>query len=154
MKDFYINLENPLIVDGVENMSLTHIRFSKQEALTMLRNHPDVYMQPDAESDTMNFLGDYAEEYWERDRHTPEQFDEMIRKVADEYFDDAGWVEMENLYGKEHGQSWLRTVHEVTGYDGVIVDFGEKVGKHYVAWFPEQMKLTTNSEPDPGSAKF
>jgi hypothetical protein len=34
-----------------------------------------------------------------------------------------------------------------TGHDGVIVDFGD-AGKHFIAWFPDQMKLTSNVKPE------
>lgn len=146
VKEFYLNLTNPLYVDGIENMSLVNVTFPAETAARLLKHHPDLYIQPDNES-KMNFLGDYAENFWDKEYHTKEELNRMAEKVAEEYFDNASWVELETVFGKEHGAAFLEAMYKETGNDGLIVDFGE-AGKHYVAWFPNQMKLTSNMEPE------
>lgn len=152
VKEFYVNLTNPIYMDGKEHMSLNELTFSKQVAVNVLKAHPDAYLQPNDESGEMSFLGDYAPDYWDKETHSKAEIDRMIEKVATEYFSEPSWVELEALYGKEHGAAFLTAMHKETGHDGVIVDFGSD-GKHYVAWFSEQMKLTSNLEPD-DSATF
>lgn len=146
VKEFYVNLTNPMYVDGKEKSSLMDIHFTSQQIANILKQHPTAYLQPDNEDD-MNFLGDYSSSYWDKDHYTKEEFDTMIDNVAKEHFSDANWVALEVMYGKEHGSAFLHAIHKETGHDGVIVDFGENESKHYIAWFPEQMKLTNNTEP-------
>lgn len=146
VKEFYLNLTNPMYVDGKKNMSLNNVFFSKEVAVKVLKQHPNAYLQPSEDDEAMSFLADYAPEYWDKKEHSKAELDHMIETVADEYFSDTSWVELESLYGKEHGQAFLKAISEETGHDGIVVDFG-KDGKHYVAWFPNQMKLTTNENP-------
>lgn len=151
VKEFYLNLTNPIYVDGMENPSMDHIRFNATEAYALLSRHPLIGLQPNETTDDgdMNPMGDYVAEYWDRETHTPAQIDAMVRGVADQYFQDAGWVELESFFGRDHGAAFLDAMHEVTGHDGVVVDFGD-IGQHYVAWSPNQAKLTANTEPDDG----
>lgn len=146
VKEFYLNLTNPIYVDGKEHMSLNEITFSRQVAANILKQHPNAYLQPSESDEEMSFLADYAPEYWDKETHTKEELNRMIDNVAKEYFSDADWVSLESLYGREYGAAFLEAMRKETGHDGVIVDFGED-GKHYVAWFPEQMKLTSNTNP-------
>lgn len=153
VKQFYVDIQNPIMMDGKEFMSIdaSGFSFTKQQAVELLKKHPDTYLQPDEDEDRSSFLSDYSPEYWDRESHSPQQFEKMINDAADQYFEDAGWAELEGLYGRDNGQAWLKAVHEITGHDGVIVDFGD-AGKHYVAWFPHQMKLTDNANPDSSSS--
>lgn len=151
VKEFYLNMQNPIIVDGVEEMSLVNQYFDQKTAENVIRNHPHIYNQQDDE-DNPNPLQDYCAEFWDKETHTKEEMDVMIRKVAKEHYSDPSWVDLENFYGREHGSAFLHAMHKETGHDGVIVDFKD-AGKHYVAWFPEQMKLTSNTKPD-NSANF
>lgn len=146
VKEFYLNMTNPLYVDGKENMSLNNVTFTSAQAANILKQHPEAYLQPDNEEGDMSFLGDYAPNYWDKTHHTEAELNQMIDQVSKEYFNDASWVEIENIFGKDHGSAFLHAVHKETGNDGVVVDFGED-GKHYVAWFPTQMKLTSNTNP-------
>jgi hypothetical protein len=147
VKEFYLNLKNPIEVDGKEHMSLTDYEFTQDQVLSILKKHPDIYKQPGEDDDNPNPLEDYSAEFWDKEEWTKEELDRMIAKVARENFEYGNWVSLESFYGREHGAAYLQSVHEATGHDGVIVDFGEDVGKHYVAWFPHQMKLTSNTEP-------
>lgn len=151
VKEFYLNIQNPLYADGKETMSLNDQEFTSAEALSLLKAHPLAYIQPN-DDDEMNPLGDYSPNFWDKEEWTQAELDNMWEQVAKEHFQNPSWPEMEGMYGKEYGSAYLHAVHKTTGHDGVIVDFGED-GKHYVAWFPEQMKLTSNENPD-NTAKF
>lgn len=144
VKEFYINLQNPMVVDGQENMSLNHVEFTSKQAANILKKHPLSYTQPD-DAEEMNWIGDYLPEFWDKESHSKEDFDRMIDKVARENFTDVSWPELEGVFGRENGSKFLHAVHEETGYDGVVVNFEDS--QHYVAWFPEQMKLTSNQTP-------
>lgn len=153
VKEFHLNLTNPIMIDGREEMSLSNVPIDTKTAKALLRAHPNAYFEADDDDDDaeLSYLSDYQpDEYWSKKKHTKAEFDRMIDNTAKEYFQDATWGEMENLYGKEHGAAFLDVMHKETGNDGVIVDFGD-VGKHYIAWFPNQMKLTTNEAPDTGN---
>lgn len=146
VKEFYLNLKNPIYVDGKTEMSLTNVRFPSKVAAAVLKQHPLAYIQPNDEDGEMSFLGDYSPTYWDKEEWTKEEINQMIDEVAENYFNDVSWVELESTFGREHGSEFLHAMHKETTHDGVIVDFGED-GKHYVAWFPEQMKLTSNQNP-------
>lgn len=146
-KEFYLAVENPLRVDGREHMSLAELEFTPAQTREIVLAHPDLQLQPDEMEERSNPLADYSPEFWDRDHHTPAQFRSMAEKVYRDYFADAGWVEMESFYGREHGQSFLHSVRNATGHDGVEVDFGSEDGKFFVAWFPEQIKLSSNGKP-------
>lgn len=152
VKEYYLNIENPIQMDGKANMSMSEYEFTAKEAEQILLSHPDLYSQPDNE-DNPNPLQDYAPEFWDKEEHSEEEMRSMARRVAKEYFSDTGWVEMESFYGRENGSAFVHAVHKTTGHDGVVVDFGDE-GKHYIAWFPEQMKLTSNQNPDGNSTVF
>lgn len=154
VKDFYLNLKNPIYMDGVEESGMGGYRFDRDTATRILMHHPSIFMQPNEEDESgeMNPLGDYVPEFWDKDEHTHAEMEAMVRKVGREYFSDAGWVEMETTFGREHGAAFLQAVRAETGHDGVIVDFGtddegKSNGKHYVAWFSDQMKSPSNREP-------
>lgn len=151
-REFYLAVENPIRVDGKEAMSLVDVQLTPEQNRRIMLAHPDLQIQPDADSDRQNPLGDYSSEYWEKEHHTPAELRRLAEKVAREYFDEAGWVELESFYGRDNGQAFLRAVSETTGHDGVEVDFGEEHGKHFVAWFPEQIKLSSNGSPTDSAA--
>ena len=46
---------------------------------------------------------------------------------------------LENDIFPGHPTEYRHALHKVTGHDGVVKDFGDG-RKHYVAWFPEQVK--------------
>lgn len=142
---FYVNLTNPILMDGKEEMSMQNYYFTTKQAANILKSHPDIQRQPNDE-DYMNPLGDYDETFWQRSEHTPKQFEEIANRVAKENFQNAGWIEMEIFFGKEHASSFLQAVQRETGHDGVIVDFGDE-GKFAVSWNANQMKLSSNASP-------
>lgn len=147
-REFYLAVENPIRVDGKEAMSLVDVQLTPEQNRSIVLAHPDLMIQPDADSDRQNPISDYSPEYWEKEHHTPQELRRLAERVAREYFDEAGWVELESFYGRENGQAFLQAVSKTTGHDGVEVDFGGEDGKHYVAWFPEQIKLSSNLNPE------
>lgn len=148
-REFYLNLTNPIVIDGKQETSMQNYAFTPKQAANILKAHPGIHIQPDDE-DEMNPLGDYDETFWEREHHTPKQIEEIADRVAREHFQDTGWIEMEVFFGKEHAKDFLAAVEKETGHDGVMVDFGED-GKFAVSWKPSQMKLSSNAAPTDSS---
>ena len=149
LKECYLNITKPIIVDGKENMSLNTVTLPAVQVKEIIKHHPDIYVQPkDAEAkDLYNPLGDYSESYWDKDEHSEEELDHMIDNMVDQYFSGEGnYALVENFFTSSHATQFRKSVHDVTGYDGVIVDFKED-GQHYIAWFPEQIKATNNTTP-------
>lgn len=150
-REFYLAVERPLQVDGKEEMSLDNVQLTREQNLQILKSHPGLHLQPNESDEESNPLEDYSDEYWSREKHTPAQMQSMVDKVAKEYFSEAGWIELESFFGREHGHDFLKAVNRATGYDGVEVNFGADIGKHFVAWFPEQIKLSSNRDPQASS---
>jgi hypothetical protein len=150
VKEFYLNLTNPMYVDGKEKMSLNDVEFKADAVSRMLKNHPTAYLQPGEEDENGNasFLGDYSPDYWDKETHSKADLNRMIDKIAKDNSDyGMSWPELEGLYGRDYGSAFLEAMQKETGHDGVIVDFGD-AGKHFIAWFPDQMKLTSNVKPE------
>lgn len=145
VKEFYLDIKNPIYMDGVENMSMNEYMFTARQAEEIILSNPSIYSQP-GDEDNPNPMEDYSPEFWDKEEWSEDELRSMARKVAREYFSDSDWVTLESFYGRENGSAYLHAVKKATGHDGVIVDFGDD-GKHYVAWFPEQMKLTSNENP-------
>lgn len=146
-KSFYLAINNPLKIDGVKEMSLNNVRLTEKQNLEIALAHPDLMIQPNENEDRSNPLEDYSDEYWSREKHTPQQLKAMAIKVAKENLSEASWVDLESYYGRDNGHALLKAAHKATGYDGVEVDFGEGIGKNLVAWFPEQIKSISNTAP-------
>lgn len=114
-------------------------------ALAIVSKHPAVRAQP-TDEEVFNSLGDYCQEFWSREFHTDEQFDEMIADLASRV--GREWSLVEGFFGRDYGSEFLHAVHEATGHDGVIVDFGPDEGRFFIAWFANQAKLTSTLDPD------
>lgn len=139
----YINLENPLIVDGTHEANLSHIFVSSEQAHEILKHLPSLYYDI-ADEVEPNPLGDYFDDVWETEFVQPQDFAPYIEQLAYQFFDDADLVKLENMFIK-HPTEWREALHSVLGYDGVIVDFQDS--KHVIAWFPEQIKDIRNRTP-------
>jgi len=146
-REFYLSVSNPIRVDGREAMSMIDVELTPEQNREIVLAHPDLQIQPDEMEDRSNPLADYSTEFWSRDRHSPEQFKSMAEKVYREHFSDANWVELESFYGRDNGHAFLKAASKATGHDGVEVDFGPEEGKFFVAWNPEQIKLSSNQNP-------
>lgn len=137
-KKVVLNITNPISVDGHESMSLNDIRIPSEAARKILRSVPNIYEQPDSEE--MNPLGDYDPAFWDKDSHTKVEMDRMIDNMAHQYFSDASFVEMEQLFDGGETAHFRKALHEATGWDGVEVKFEREESSHWIAWFPEQIK--------------
>lgn len=129
VKQFHLNLENPIQMDGTvctgmggDFNGVGGYRFGKDTVERILTHHPRYSLRPD-------------------------QYDEeMIVGVIEERFPfGAEWFEMWGEFGRRHSVTFLKAVRAETGHDGVVVDFGydssgAHLGRHYVAWFTEQIR--------------
>lgn len=127
----YLNIRHPLIVDAAKTSNLYDVDVSPVMASRIISRMPDI-MDP-AES----ILGDFFEEYWEIG---PKNY--MISRLAREYEWTLG--SLANDIFRDYPTEFRQAVKEVLGYDGVQVNFsnGEK---HFVAWFPNQIKHATEN---------
>ena len=137
VKSVVLNVQNPIRVNGLDDASLDHVFFDAQQSAAILRRHPDIYRQPNDEEE-MNPLGDYSPEFWDKDEWSKDEIDSMISNVAREHFDDVQWSHLENVFSRGQTDQFRRGVRDVTGHDGVVVDFKDD-GQHTIAWFPEQI---------------
>ena len=150
-REFYLAITNPIRVDGVESMSMMDVELTPEQNRQIILAHPDLQLQPDEMDERSNPLANYSPEFWDRKHHTPEQLRSMANRVYEKYFSGANWVHIEDFYGREYGREFIEAVSNATGHDGVEVDFGPEEGKFFVAWNPEQIKLSSNSNPQAGT---
>lgn len=148
MKEVQLALENPVIVDGRKG-SLMDVEISQKDVVELLKGHPDIYVDPKQaeEEDRFNPLGDYVAEYWDRETWSKPEIDRMLTKVAKEFFDSpSNYVYLANLYGQDNATLFRMKTKETLGWDGVRVDFDDIKLTHWVAWFPEQIKILDKPE--------
>jgi hypothetical protein len=129
----YLNIRNPLVVDGKKTPNLygDDTRVSPAKAYSIIFKHPDIM---DKEN---SILGDFFDTYWETG---PKKY--MISQLANDYEWTLGTLETDIFSG--YPEEFHRAVKEAMGYDGVQVNLagGEK---HFVAWFPNQIKHATEN---------
>lgn len=102
---------------------------------------PDLYRQKD--DDVYNPLGDYFVSFWDEDVGMQEaDFLRYIKRLANRYFSDTD-LKMLDIFFGTHVKELHKGVREAMGYDGVIVEFDDGI-RHYVAWFPNQIKSVSN----------
>lgn len=143
VKSVVLNIQNPIVVDGLSSSNLDDIHFNAKQSEAILRRHPDIYRQPNDE-DEMNPLGDYAAEFWDKDEWSEQEMNSMISKVSKDYFNDVSWSNLEGVFPGGHSAEFRRGVQEATGHDGVVADFKDE-GRHAIAWFPEQVHEVGNT---------
>ena len=149
VREFYLDLHNPIRVDGGKYMSINHLKVSQREARLILLRHPNIKIQL-GDDDNYNPLGDYFADFWDLDSIDAGYINRKSREMTERYFTGEGnLTNLEVLFGPDYATEFREAVRDVTGHDGVIVDFPED-GSHYVAWFPEQIKLTSNTNPQSG----
>lgn len=127
----YLNIRHPLVLDASKTSNLYSIDVSPTMASRIISRMPDI-MDPEN-----SILGDYFDEYWERG---PKNY--MISQLAREYEWTLGTLETDIFRG--YPTEFRQAVKDVLGYDGVQINFsnGEK---HFVAWFPNQIKHATEN---------
>lgn len=150
VKSVVLNISNPIVMDGVAETSMDGFYFSAEQSEVVLRRHPDIYRQP-GDGDGTNPLGDYAEEYWDKEEWSRAEMDSMISRVSREHFDDVPWSSVEGMFPDGQSAEFRRGVQAATGHDGVIADFkGE--GRNVIAWFPEQVHEVGGAGAAPAAA--
>lgn len=134
--EVHLNLQNPMVIT---NGNMNDVTLDKQAVRKLLRSHPNAYTQPENDDDEYSILSDYSSQFWDKTEWTKPEMDKMLDDMADEYFSNEGNYNNLEIMFDEHTPIFRKSVHESTGYDGVIADLGEH-GKHYIAWFPEQIQ--------------
>lgn len=127
----YLNIRNPLVVEARETPNLYQIEVPASQAAKIIGKMPGI-MDPEN-----SILGDFFDDYWESG---PKR--SMINRLAREYDWTLGTLATDIF--RDHPAEYRQAVRDVLGYDGVQVNFpsGEK---HFIAWFPNQIKHATEN---------
>lgn len=127
----YLNIRNPLVVEARDTPNLYQIEVPASQAAKIIGKLPDI-MDPEN-----SILGDFFDDYWESG---PKR--SMINRLAREYDWTLGTLATDIF--RDHPTEYRQAVRDVLGYDGVQVNFpsGEK---HFIAWFPNQIKHATEN---------
>lgn len=127
----YLNIRNPLVVEARDTPNLYQIEVPASQAVKIIGKMPDI-MDPEN-----SILGDFFDDYWESG---PKR--SMINRLAREYDWTLGTLATDIF--RDHPTEYRQAVRDVLGYDGVQVNFpsGEK---HFIAWFPNQIKHATEN---------
>lgn len=143
----YLNVTNPLVVDGIRFPNLRHVSVDGADALHILYHHSGLYLPPDLDGDApeLNPMSDYLPSFCVAMPQSTYGYRKYIRQMVREYFSPTNMLLLDVFFGRRHGNEFRRAVQKILGYDGVKVSFG--TSSHYVAWFPEQIKLTCNHNP-------
>lgn len=139
----YLDIHNPIYVDGKQYSNLRHIEITGPDVFQIFKRMPALYFSI-YDDDCPNPLGDYFPEVWENPPTSVRQFNRYILRLAMEYFNSTDLFQLDCFF-KEFPTEFREALHEVFGYDGVVVRF--ETSSHYVAWFPEQIKSIDNLFP-------
>lgn len=132
----YLNITNPIVINRtIDGGDLFDVKITQKQAYEILKRHPLIY---DPESSP---LGDMFEEYWEVGAK-----DYMIREAA-KNFNSIGLLDSDYIAYRDYPNELHEAIRDVLGYDGVEVMFDNTGDRFYVAWFENQIKLTTNKKP-------
>ena len=132
----YLNITKPIVINRTaDGGDLFDVKITQKQAYEILKRHPLIY---DPESSP---LGDMFEEYWEVGAK-----DYMIREAA-KNFNSIGLLDSDYLTYRDYPNELHEAIRDVLGYDGVEVRFDNTGDRFYVAWFENQIKLTTNKQP-------
>jgi len=129
--DAFLSIQKPIIVSG-SNLRESDVDLTQEDAAALLRMAPDIMHKEESP------LGDWHEEYWDEGPQ-----DWMIDQVAENYTG-ASLMSLEGDFFGDDSTEFREAVNKVLGYDGVVMDFGDD-HKHYVAWFPTQIKSATDN---------
>ena len=139
LKKVQLDIRNPIVVDGKENMSLNSLVIPEEVIRTVLKKCPKMYHQP-TDEDEMNPLGDYLDYFWDKDNWSKDDLEKMIDDALDNRGLDGVYLhELEAFYGEDI-ELFRREFSLASGWDGVEVKF-EDGTSHWVAWFPEQIHI-------------
>lgn len=127
----YLNIRRPLVLEGRDTPNLYQVDVTAKQATQILLKHPDILSEDDS------ILGDFYEEYWETGPS-----EELVRRLAHEYSWTLGSLETDVF--RDRPEAFHTAVRSVLSYDGVQINFPDG-SKHYVAWFPNQIKHATEN---------
>lgn len=135
----YLNIENPIVLTGYDEADLSSIKPTTEQTLRLLQHLPSLYNEDGEE----NPLGDYFEEFWDRELFAKD-YSHLIERLAYEHYADTDLAMLDRFF-VEYPTEFRWAIREVMGYDGVIVNYEDS--KHIVVWFPEQIKDVNNRNP-------
>jgi hypothetical protein len=122
----YLSIKNPLKVKG-SSLRDANIDISSDQAFEILKNSPDIKnMENTPLWNWIDLSG------------SDEIRDDMIMDVAQNYTG-SSLISLENDFFRDGATNFRAAIRDVLGYDGVVMEF-ENGTKHFVAWFPEQIK--------------
>lgn len=131
----YLNITKPIVIDRTtDGGDLFDVKITQKQAYEILKRHPFIY---DPEESP---LGDMFEEYWEVGAK-----DYMIREAA-KNLSTIGLLDSDYMAFRNYPNELHEALRDIIGYDGVEVRF-ESGDRFYVAWFENQIKLTSNETP-------
>ena len=128
----YLSVRNPIAIsDARKVQNLSDIEISSEQAYEIMKLAPLIMDREESP------LGNFYESYWEEGAS-----DSLIRSLSQEY--EWNLMTLENDVFRGEASAFREAVNKVLGYDGVQINFpnGEK---HFVAWFPEQIKSATDN---------
>jgi hypothetical protein len=122
----YLSIKNPLKIKG-SSLRDADIDISSDQAFEILKNSPDIKnMESTPLWNWIDLSG------------SDEITDDMIMDVAQNYTG-SSLISLENDFFRDGATEFRTAIRDVLGYDGVVMEF-ENGTKHFVAWFPEQIK--------------
>mgnify|MGYP003666810796 CR=1 FL=1 len=136
----YLSIQNPLEVKG-SNLRDVDIDLTPSQAESIIRYSPDLFHPDDSPIGNWHDIWDAGLQEW------------MITDVSANYAGPS-FMSIENDFFRGNSTAFRNALYEVLGYDGVVQDFDGK--KHYVAWFPNQIKssLGNTGAFDPDDPKI
>ena len=121
----HLAIKKPLVVKG-SNLNDTNVKLQHHHALALIKRAPNV-THPD-ESPLNNWA----------DISRTGDIPKVMHDVAKSYTG-ASLISLGNDFYRDDPTAFRTAIRDVLGYDGVVQDFGGG-HKHYVAWFPHQIK--------------
>lgn len=127
--DVYVSMKNPIVVNDQRGVAASAPKLTDKQVRKLIESAPDI-KDPDG---PLSNWGDVRSEGYEN-----------VLNAAIEAYKDSGFHSLANDFYVGHTQDFLKNYSKVTGKDGVVIEFptGEK---HLVAWFPEQVKSSTQN---------
>ena len=127
--DTHLNIRNPIKISGT-SLRDSGVKLTQKQAFDILMKAPNIM---DAETSP---VGDFSPAYWDEG---PTK--RVIMGVAKSFVGE-NLVSLENDFFKDDATAFRQALNDVLGYDGVVQEY-ENGTKHYIAWFPNQVKSAT-----------
>lgn len=126
----YLSIQKPITIKG-DTLVDSDVSLSQNQAYKILKYSPSIMDKEESP------LGDWFEAYYEVG---PKEY--MVKNVAT-YYTGKSLLSLENDFFKGESTAFRNALNKVLGYDGVVKEFSNGQ-KHYVAWFPTQIKSIYN----------